>query len=187
MYSYREPPQDSDVKLDVFDILSAIQLGVLSVFRQRGELYELWDELRDELVHEGFISYLKNRQLPKPGDDAIQAWTYAYRCGRSAALVWMRRQSRERQALRDYNPNNIEHSDLPMQLKRQLFDALLAERKKKGTRGKMAAARDVAIISLAVQGYSDEGIAQELGLSVNSIPTLRRRARARLRKHFNKE
>lgn len=63
-----------------------------------------------------------------------------------------------------------------------LTEAFLDQRVKKGARGAAAASRDVSILDLSIQGYSDDGIAMELGCTPASAKSWRRDIKARLRR-----
>ncbi len=71
-------------------------------------------------------------------------------------------------------------------LRRDIADLLEEEfylqRAKRGARGHAAAKREVNLLKLTIEGFSDDGIALELGASPGSIPTWRRQVKARLRR-----
>ncbi|MCO5182200.1 MAG: hypothetical protein M9896_19350 [Candidatus Promineofilum sp.] len=52
-------------------------------------------ELIDDLVQEAYLGW--HRHGHKAADDPISAWTYACRVARSAALHYLRSESRQRQ------------------------------------------------------------------------------------------
>lgn len=186
MYEYREPPQKNGNArtIDIHDIANAVQSGVRKSLRTRS-LEITADEFAD-LVHDGLISYLEKKGEPGPGDDPISAWCYAYQCGKSAALMWMRREAREREAAATYA--EVQRlggvGEITPETKQRLFQAFLKSRKKRGRRGLMAAARDVAIFTMAADRASDAEIAEAMGMSQNSVKTTRKRARDRLCSYF---
>ena len=61
-----------------------------------------------------------------------------------------------------------------------LEEAFLQQRNKKGDRGRKAAARDVKILEMIIQGYSNDGIALEIGSTPTSVATYRKQIRRRL-------
>lgn len=63
----------------------------------------------------------------------------------------------------------------------QLADMFLKHRVKRGQRGYKASRRDARICKLILEGYSNEGIAQELGQSPHNIRRYRTDIRHRLR------
>lgn len=63
----------------------------------------------------------------------------------------------------------------------QLAELLLKCRAKRGERGKRAAWRDVQICDFLSRGYSDDGIALEMGLSYTSVREYRKRLKEKLR------
>lgn len=71
---------------------------------------------------------------------------------------------------------------LPRWMEEPLETAFLAQRAKKGKRGEEAARRDVRVIAFAIEGYSDDGIAMELGCTTQSAKSWRAQAKARLRR-----
>lgn len=147
---------------------------------------EVFPDQFADLVHDGILSYLEKKGEPWPDDDPISAWYYAYQCGKSAALMWMRREARKREAAATYA--EVQRlggvGEITQETKQRLFQVFLESRKKRGQRGLMAAARDVAIFTMAADRATNDEIAQAMGLSPNSIKTLRKRARDRLRSYF---
>lgn len=82
---------------------------------------------------------------------------------------------------------------LPQEISAELFSAFYAQRKPSGPhngaehrsggqRRIAAAARDALIVDLLYQGYSDEGIALEIGTTYLSVRTYRKQIKNRLRK-----
>ncbi len=64
----------------------------------------------------------------------------------------------------------------------RLADLFLKHRSKKGRRGKNASLRDAKICNLILAGYSNDGIAQEMGISRHNVRRYRTDIRARLAK-----
>lgn len=69
---------------------------------------------------------------------------------------------------------------MPADLQDDLFALFLASRKKRGWRGEQASQRDVQIVALAWEGFNNEGIAQEMGMTPHEVATYRRRLQNRL-------
>ena len=78
------------------------------------------------------------------------------------------------------SPSSGQRSSLPPDVKNFLFDIFFTSRIKRGQRGKRAAAREVKIIDLVWQGYSNVGIANELNISTSAAKRYRLNARQRL-------
>ena len=64
----------------------------------------------------------------------------------------------------------------------QLADLFLKHRKKKGRRGYSASLRDAKICNLILSGYSNAGIAQEMGITADNVRRYRTDIRDRLSK-----
>lgn len=69
---------------------------------------------------------------------------------------------------------------------RVFYRILLDSRSKKGRRGKQAAAREANILVLRLAGYSNAGIANELGIAAKDVEYYLRGARRRLVDYINR-
>lgn len=137
------------------------------------------DEVQ-EYISECWIRYLCTDDSTEKADPFL--------CGKRAVVVARRKQAK--------NWDQLHLDDLPMSplfdehyesepLDSEINNALLNEfyqqRVKRGERGLEAAMQEVLILDLLHQGWSDEGIALELGIAWWSVRTYRNRIRERLR------
>lgn len=114
--------------------------------------------------------------------------TYEFACAKREAIGFIINQVFEQgrtSSLQDYTDYEKEPEFVsPLQVSEsQLADLFLKHRKKKGRRGYNAAVRDAKICNLILAGYSNAGIAQELGISEHNI----RRYRTDIRKRLKEE
>jgi len=126
-------------------------------------------------------------QRRRPGD---QHQGYAVISARNAALKCILREIWGRNPLWSLHLDALDAGDeraiwpvitgsregLPGDILRELYHILLDARAKKGARGALAAGRDLFILSALCREWTNEGIAQALGVPPNSI----RKYRARL-------
>lgn len=179
--------------------------GVARVLRRYAAEPGQWAEYED-IVAESWLAFLNSRRdgsfdgiepavRASGGDDRrvrkVQ-WIFVTRCAEYEALNFLRSRWNLRQ--RDWpqmedgedwdapDPSPSTGRFLQPELAEALKGAFLAQRVKKGERGEKAAARDVRILDLKIRGYSDDGIAVELGCTPKSAKSWQRDVRARLRR-----
>ena len=130
------------------------------------------------------------RYLDKPTNDF-------FRVGKLAAQEFVRKNGafyRSTKVLTeiDLAPVKVSRSPLPTEISAALMNEFFAQRRPSGPkhnaenrsggqRRMAAAARDTLIVDLIFQGYSDEGIALELGTTYYSVRTWRGQIKRRLR------
>lgn len=124
----------------------------------------------EEYTSEAWVRWLATTDPAERANPALAA-------KRAVAAAWQR-DRRYHAARLEFVRNPPRHwgqrDGLPDEIRGELERRLLALRKKQGERGRRAARRDVAILNLIAQGYSDEGIALEIGATYASVRTYRK-------------
>lgn len=139
----------------------------------------------DDIIQSAWV-----RHLEKPGESPFYS-------GRLAAQNFVKRNGafyKNTTALDDHieYQTRTSREPLPQEISAALFEEFFKQRKPSGPRagaenrtgGKRrlaAAARDTLIVDLLWQGYSDEGVAMEIGCTYYSLRTYRRQIKDRLR------
>jgi hypothetical protein len=91
------------------------------------------------------------------------------------------------QARAEEHEREYTRDPLPVEYNNKLFDIFYRSRNKRGGRGMMAAVRDVRIVNCVWMGYTNAGIAHELGLaSRGDASHYRQSIQARLRSYAEK-
>lgn len=164
---------------EIEDVQQEAWIGFLAA-RQRGELVRLAEDVRGGCAtDEEFVGRFRRA-----------AWMFVQRCGEFAAWNYVKRRFIHDVRAVELTPEAEECVQVMPHSFRSLrkeFAALLEEefylqRAKRGARGRAAAKRDVAVLKLAIEGFSDDGIALEIGSTPEACKSWRAQVKARLRR-----
>ncbi len=144
-------------------------------------------DLLEDCLGDAWLTWLSH---PRQADDEIGLRRLAMSVGRQVAINrimrktprWSTNLTAREQELWQAAARAEEREGLSYEISERLYAHFLKQRKRGGKRTQDAAARDLAIIQMVTEGYTNEGIAHVLGLSPNSIPALRKLIRRALRK-----
>lgn len=161
--------------------LSALRCGCLQQCRRWS--VAITDGLLDELIQESWLyvcQYAQSRSFVDERDFWKFCANYAQYATRKYLVAQWRHWHQEMDALQLATQSQPSPNGLAPEIAQRLLCDFLAQRQKKGSRGRHAAEQDVRILDLILTGYSNDGIAIETGLSVKSVKTYRKRIRKRL-------
>lgn len=108
------------------------------------------------------------------------------RCGVAQEYNRYRKEMAAQVTLMQIRRTGFADGGLPPNVRSDLAKIFLECRNKRGDRGRTAASRDAAILDLLARGYSDDGIALELGISWYSVREYRKIIKRNLRKELDR-
>ncbi|RZF59766.1 RNA polymerase sigma-70 factor [Sphingobacterium corticibacterium] len=149
----------------------------------RALCYFAWQMVQDEktaedLAQDAFVSYLNNKTELPDDENAIKSFLYSsikhavFNLSRHNKVV---RKFWERTVFTESDDIDYEHQIIRAEFMTAIYDAL--EKLPEGC-------RKIMVMSY-VDGYSNEEIAQELEISINTIKTQKRRGLSVLREKLN--
>lgn len=126
------------------------------------------EEVAIDIAQEAMIEFWRNRESQS---SVKQAKVYLYTIGRNKALNYLRHQKVEDRYNADFNESElIDLAYIEDEVYNVLHKAI-----------HHLPARSQNIIQLALKGYGNNEIAEELGISVNTVKTLKKSAYSKLR------
>lgn len=155
--------------------------GAAKAAKARLNTYYLTEQDRQDVVGSAALGSVRG-QAQEPGN-----FSYEFVCAKNEAMSFILTQifdNGHTSHLQDYEHYEGEPqfvSTLEVS-ESQLADLFLKHRSKKGRRGYSASLRDAKICNLILAGHSNNGIAQELGISPHNVRRYRTDIRKRLAK-----
>lgn len=155
--------------------------GAAKAAKNRLNAYHLTEQDRQDIVGSAALGSVRG-QDQEPGNSS-----YEFVCAKNEAMRFIISQIFETgktSRLADYeNYEGDAEFVSPLEVSEsQLADLFLKHRSKKGQRGYNASLRDAKICNLILAGHSNDGIAQELGISPHNVRRYRTDIRKRLAK-----